>query len=75
MESLRQYVSIDQEFQHISFMNSLEKLDRDSVMEIFDIVHMNYLVRGALFSKICSHCMKNGVDLPPLDELMRPSSI
>ena len=51
-------MSLEQEFLHKQFLAQANKLDQKELIEILEIVHANYLVRGSLF-----YVFPNGVNV------------
>ena len=70
-----EWMSPEQNFTHQRVMMDARKLDRDELLEIFEAVHQQYQIRGNLFSRLIYWCAKNGVELPPFDELLKPKSV
>ena len=68
-------MNTEQEFLHKRVMVDAAKLDRDQLLEIFEGVHKQYLIRANLFSRLASWCAKNSVELPGFDELLAPKPI
>jgi len=69
---LRSYMSIDQEFYHVKFMDKARKVKtKEDLIEIIDLLHSNYLVRVKLFSNLARRVAEDGYELPPLDELIK----
>ena len=66
-------MSLEQEFLHKRFMAQAAKLDREELLEILEIVHMNYLVRGGLFLRLSKWCQKQGYALPEAEEITNPN--
>lgn len=69
-----EWLSTEQEFLHKRVVGDFAKLDRDQMLEIFEGVHKQYLIRNHLFSRLASWCAKTGVVLPGFDELLAPKS-
>ncbi len=67
-----EWLSTEQEFLHKRVVGDFAKLDRDQMMEIFEGVHKQYLIRNHLFSRLASWCARSGVVLPGFDELLTP---
>jgi len=70
-----EWMSPEQSFMHQRVMMDARKLDKEELLDFFEAVHQQYQIRGNLFSRLISWCAKNGVDLPPFDELLTPKSI
>jgi hypothetical protein len=45
-------------------------LDKDGLMQIFEMVHKQSLINKRLFSALSSWCARNQVMLPSFDELL-----
>lgn len=69
LEKLQGYLSLEQKFLHQRFKAEAEKLDKEQLVEIVDIVHSNYLIRNKMFKNLIKHCTKQGISLPPINEL------
>lgn len=65
-------MSLEQEFLHNRFLTQAQKLDRKELLEILEILHVNYLVRGALFLRLARWCQDQGYPLPEADEITNP---
>jgi hypothetical protein len=68
-EKLRGFLSLEQQFLNQRVKASAEKLDKDKLIEILEIIHTNYLVRSKMFKNLVKHCAQQGMVLPPLNEL------
>jgi hypothetical protein len=73
LERLRSWMSLEQEFLHKRFMGQARKLDREALLEILEIVHANYLVRGGLFLRLSKWCQRQGYALPEAHEITNPN--
>jgi hypothetical protein len=62
----------EQSFLHHRVMMDAKKLDKEQLLEIFASVHQQYQLKGHLFSRLVSWCVKNNVELPPFSELLEP---
>lgn len=51
-------------------MAQTPKLDKSELIDILDLVHANYLVRGRLFTKLAHWCSEQDYPIPGLDELL-----
>lgn len=72
-ERLRSWMSLEQEFLHKRFLAQAEKLDKKELVEILEILHANYLVRGSLFLRLSKWCQRQGYPLPTADEITNPN--
>lgn len=68
-EKLRGFLTLEQQFLNQRVKASAEKLDKDKLIEILEIIHTNYLVRSKMFKNLVKHCAQQGMVLPPLNEL------
>lgn len=68
-----EWSTTEQSFTHQRVMMDARKLDKDDLLEIFGAIHQQYQIRGHLFSKLIAWCARNGVELPPFDELLKPN--
>jgi hypothetical protein len=69
------WFTMENEFMHARVMSSAEKLDKKDLLEIFSMVHKQYQLNKRLFSQLLKHCASAGVELPPLNELLEPSTL
>lgn len=69
-----QWRTPEQDFLHQRVMQDARKLDKDQLLEIFEEIHSQYLLRNHLFSRLASWCAHNGVLLPSFQELLEPKS-
>ena len=69
------WFTMENEFAHARVMGSAAKLNKDELLEVFDIIHKQYQLRGRLFTQLLKHCALAGVELPPLNELLEPSTV
>jgi hypothetical protein len=67
------WLSTEQQFLHQRVMLDVKKLDREQLVEIFGSYHQSYLLRNKLFTKLVCWCVKNGVELPPITDLLEES--
>jgi hypothetical protein len=63
-------MSQEQKFLHQRVMMDAKKLDKDGLMQIFEMVHKQSLINKRLFSALSSWCARNQVMLPSFDELL-----
>ena len=63
------WLGTEQSFLHQRVMMDAKKLDKEQLIEIFDSVHQQYLLRNRLFSNLIVWCARNGVELPPITDL------
>jgi len=64
------WLSTEQQFLHQRVMLDVKKLDREQLVDIFGSYHQSYLLRNKLFTKLVCWCVKNGVELPPITDLL-----
>lgn len=64
------WMSQEQKFLHQRVMMDAKKLDKDGLMQIFEMVHKQSLINKRLFSSLASWCARNQVVLPAFDELL-----
>jgi hypothetical protein len=67
------WLSTEQQFLHQRVMLDVKKLDREQLVDIFGSYHQSYLLRNKLFTKLVCWCVKNGVELPPITDLLEES--
>jgi hypothetical protein len=71
IQQLRNYMTIEQEFYHHSFMSRARKIEKtEDFVEILDLLHANYLVQRRLFHNLAKAVADSGVELPPLKDLL-----
>jgi hypothetical protein len=70
-----EWMNTEQEFLHKRVMIDAAKLDRDQLLDIFEMVHKQYLIRSNLFSRLARWCAQNSVILPGFDELLSPRPV
>lgn len=63
------WLGTEQSFLHQRVMLDAKKLDKEQLLEIFDSMHQQYLLRNKLFTNLTSWCVRNRIELPPLNEL------
>lgn len=63
------WLGTEQSFLHQRVMMDAKKLDKEQLIEIFDAMHQQYLLRSKLFSNLICWCARSGVELPPLTDL------
>lgn len=66
-------MSLEQEFLHKQFLAQAGKLDKKELVEILEILHANYLIRGSLFLRLSRWCQRQGYPLPDADEITNPN--
>ena len=66
-------MSLEQEFLHKRFLAQARKLDKKELVEILEILHANYLIRGSLFLRLSKWCQRQGYPLPDADEITNPN--
>lgn len=70
-----EWTTPEQNFLHQRVMMDAKKLDKEQLLEIFEIVHKQYQIRGHLFSRLSSWCAHNSVVLPSFSELLEPKKV
>ena len=65
------FLSVEGEFTHLKACEAAKKLDKEELLDIFETVHKQYLIRDNLFRKMLKFCQRQGVMLPPIDELLK----
>ena len=72
LRQLRDYMTIEQEFYHHSFMSRARKIQKtEDFVEILDLLHANYLVQKRLFQNLARFVADSGAPLPPLGDLLK----
>ena len=64
------FMSVEGEFTHLKACDAAKKLDKEELLDIFETVHKQYLIRDNLFKNLLKYCGTNGLMLPPFDELL-----
>jgi len=70
LDKLRGFMSLEQEFLHKTFMTKTHTLGKAELIDVLDLVHANYLVRGRLFANLAHWCTEQDYPVPGLDELL-----
>lgn len=70
-----EWTTPEQNFLHQRVLMDAKKLDKEQLLEIFEIVHKQYLIRGHLFACLSKWCAQNGVTLPAFSELLEPKKV
>ena len=65
------FLSVEGEFSHLKACEAARKLDKEELLDIFEVVHKQYLIRDNLFRKLLKFCTSNGLMLPDMAELLR----
>ena len=65
------FLSVEGEFTHLKACEAAKKLDKEELLDIFETVHKQYLIRDNLFRKMLKFCTGQGVMLPPIEELLK----
>jgi hypothetical protein len=69
------WLDTEQSFLHQRVLMQAKKLDKERLLEIFEEVHKHQLLNKRLFSGLVCWCVKNGITLPPLTDLLVPREI
>lgn len=67
--AIQGYLTVEQEFQHKRVMDGCNKLGKEELSEIVDIVHTNFLVKTEMFKKLVAFCIAKGYELPAMSSL------
>ncbi len=70
-----EWTTPEQNFLHQRVLMDAKKLDKEQLLEIFEIIHKQYLIRGHLFSRLSAWCARNNVLLPSFAELLEPNTV
>lgn len=65
-------MSLEQEFTHRRVLDEAQKLNRDQLLSVVNELHMHYLVRGGILSRLISWCQQEGYPLPDASEVLEP---
>lgn len=69
------WLDTEQSFLHQRVLMQAKELSREQLLEIFQEVHRQQLLNKRLFSGLVCWCVKNGITLPPLNDLLIPREI
>lgn len=65
-----EWLTAEGNFQHTRVMMDVKKLDKEQIIDLFETVHKQYLIRGRMFSRLLKFVQSRGIILPPLDVLL-----
>jgi len=60
----------EQDFMHQYFLMQAKKLDKEELLEIFESVHKQYLVKSHLLNCLIKWCARTGVNLPDIASIL-----
>ena len=60
----------EQDFMHQYFLMQAKKLDKEELLEIFESVHKQYLMKTRLLNCLIKWCIKSNVMLPDIASLL-----
>jgi hypothetical protein len=69
------WLDTEQSFLHQRVLMQAKKLDKEQLLEIFEEVHRQHLLHKRFFSGLVCWCVKNGITLPPLTDLLVPREL
>jgi len=52
-------------------VKAAKELSRDELLDIFEVIHKQYLIRDNLFKRLLRYMTENGIGLPPFEELLK----
>ena len=52
-------------------VKAAKELSRDELLDIFEVIHKQYLIRDNLFKRLLRYMTENGMGLPPFEELLK----
>jgi len=70
-----EWLDTEQNFLHQRVLRDARKLDKEQLIEVFEMIHRQHLLHKRLFSALSSWCVRSGVMLPPLTELLTPREV
>lgn len=70
-----QWQTQEQEFLHQRVMMDAKKLSKEELLQIFEGVHKQYLLRSHLFARLVEWCASNKIILPSFEELLAPKEV
>lgn len=70
MAKVRSWMTLEQKFAHTSFCQQCAKVDKEGILEVIELLHANYLIKDALFKKLVLWVLDQGLELPPLDQIL-----
>lgn len=60
----------EQDFMHQYFMMQAKKLDKEELLEIFEQVHKQYLLKTRFLNCMIKWCARNNITLPDIKEVL-----
>lgn len=60
----------EQDFMHQYFLMEAKKLDKEELLEIFEQVHKQYLIKSRFLNSLIKWCLSNGIVLPNIDSIL-----
>jgi hypothetical protein len=60
----------EQDFTHQYFLMQAKKLDKEELLEIFESVHKQYLMKSRVLNSLIKWCVKSNVTLPDIASLL-----
>jgi|APGre2960657404_1045060.scaffolds.fasta_scaffold00440_14 hypothetical protein len=69
------WLSTEQKFLHFRIMQDAKKTNHDELLEIFDNVHQQLLLKNKMFTSLVTWCARSGTMLPPITDLIDPDQV
>ena len=64
------FLSVESEFGHLKLMQDVQELSHEDLLTVFSAVHKQCLIKQNLFIGLLKYCSAQGMELPPLEELL-----
>ena len=64
------WTTLEQNFLHQRVLNDAQKLDKKDLLVLIEMIHKQSLVNKRMFTALVKHCVREGVELPPIDTLL-----
>lgn len=69
------WLSTEQKFLHFRMMQETKKIKHEELIEIFDTVHQQLLLKNKMFTSLITWCVRSGMVLPPITDLIDPDQV
>ena len=69
------WLSTEQKFLHFRIMQDVKKLKQEQLVEIFDNVHQQLLLKNKMLTSLITWCVRSGMVLPPITDLIDPDQV
>ena len=65
------FLSVESEFGHLRLMQDVKDLSHEDLLTVLSAVHKQCLIKQNLFVGLLKYCTAQGMELPPLEELLQ----